>query len=327
MRRTRAVGLAVLSLTIAALLAVTGAAIAGPGKQQQLATVKVGVPALTLSASVYLGILKGFFAQQGINLQTVTVQGQAATAAALASGAIDMGLNTAVPLILATAAGQGQQIVSPIVGLDPRIEKLIVATGSTIRRPRDLAGKRIAVASLNSVQQLAGTALVAADGGDPRTIQWLPVGNPATGATLLSGQADAAMVVQPFLGVALATGRVRPLLNNYYVGLGSRPPGAVFAARSDWVQSNLAVARRFATAMTRSNDYANKHRREAKALLPSFIPTLTAETAQQQVLSPWTQSVSVSGLRRMITLMVNHGFIRSAITPGSVLCSCARTTR
>src|SRR4051794_18652600 len=107
-RRTRAIGLARVGLVIAVLLAAAGTALASPESQtRQLATVKVGVPTLTLSASVYLGNQKKYFDQQGIDLNIVTINGQAATAAALQAGVIDLALNTAVPLILATAAGQG----------------------------------------------------------------------------------------------------------------------------------------------------------------------------------------------------------------------------
>ena len=103
-------------LTFALLLA----AIA-PAAAQQLTTLHVGTSPSEVSGEIFYGVDEGFFKKAGLDVQIVMLPNGGAVAAALASGAIDIGLSDVMSMVNAHAHGL------PFVYLAPGLQNSVTA--------------------------------------------------------------------------------------------------------------------------------------------------------------------------------------------------------
>src|SRR6266540_596181 len=76
----------------------------------------------------------------------------------------------------------------------PGFSGVFVMPNSPIKTPADLAGKKIAVNTLNNVGGLVISAVLQSQGVDPKSIKFVEVGFPDMGATLQRGDVDAVWV-------------------------------------------------------------------------------------------------------------------------------------
>ena len=78
---------------------------AGGGGGGDLNTVKVGVIPIVDTAPIWLGKEKGFFKEEGINLEITTTTGGAAAVPGVVSGDFDIAFGNTVSLMVATDKG------------------------------------------------------------------------------------------------------------------------------------------------------------------------------------------------------------------------------
>ncbi|MBM0276619.1 ABC transporter substrate-binding protein [Micromonospora tarensis] len=76
---------------------------------------------------------------------------------------------------------------------------MVASAKSGIKRPADLAGKRVSVNSLGAAGDVTIMAAVEKDGGNPATIKFVEVAFPDAPAQLEAGNIDAAWVPEPFV--------------------------------------------------------------------------------------------------------------------------------
>ena len=144
-RRARVVFLAVAAAIVA--LAVFGGAAASAPVQ----TTEVRVVTLPIANGFPLdiGIQKGFFAQQGIEIKKTTLQSGNDVLLAMANNNGDIGYLGFVPMFIAVTNNIQMTLVEASevegVGQSDNWQNILVKGNSSIRNSRDLAGKTIAV--------------------------------------------------------------------------------------------------------------------------------------------------------------------------------------
>ena len=260
-QRGRAVIAGCAILLVAALFA--GGATGAPGKSQATAvSVTVGVLPIANTLPLDLGIKKGFFEQQGIEIKKITAQSGNDIMLGLANSNIDVGFAGWVPAMIARTSGIPISVValSEVESTDQASnwQNILVKGSSSIRTPADLAGKTIAVNALKGVGEVMIRAALDKVGVDQSSIKLLALPFPAMRAALNSGQVDAIWTPEPFLSQAITIDGARdlfapgPVLGKYF------PIGGYFV-RTDWVAKNEDVAARFRTAMNQSLEYSQNH--------------------------------------------------------------------
>jgi len=270
-QRGRAVIAGCAILLVAALFA--GGATGAPGKSQATAvSVTVGVLPIANTLPLDLGIKKGFFEQQGIEIKKITAQSGNDIMLGLANSNIDVGFAGWVPAMIARTSGIPISVValSEVESTDQASnwQNILVKGSSSIRTPADLAGKTIAVNALKGVGEVMIRAALDKVGVDQSSIKLLALPFPAMRAALNSGQVDAIWTPEPFLSQAITIDGARdlfapgPVLGKYF------PIGGYFV-RTDWVAKNEDVAARFRTAMNQSLEYSQNHGDEIRDLLPA----------------------------------------------------------
>jgi NitT/TauT family transport system substrate-binding protein len=264
----RLTGLAI-ALVVAATV-FSGAAASSPN--QKLATITVDTLPIANALPLDLGIKKGFFSAQGIDIDKKTLQSGNDIVLALANGNGQIGYLGWVPMMIARTQGIKLTAVaaSEVEGTSnaDNWQNILVKGSSSIRNPGDLAGKTIAVNALKGVGEVMIKAALKKVGVNPDSIRLVAMPFPAMRTALANGQVDAIWTPEPFLSQALNQDGARivmapgPVLGKYW-------PIGGYAALANWSRSNPDLARKFRIAINQSLTYAQSHPSEVRDLLPA----------------------------------------------------------
>ncbi|MFI9833007.1 ABC transporter substrate-binding protein [Streptomyces sp. NPDC051913] len=143
------------------------------------------------SAGLYLSRARGWFAEAGLDVElAVQDPGRGDTLEYLARGEVDFGIFPPNRL-LARRAAHGQPLIAVAAVNHRGLEAIQTTTSTGITRPRDLAGRRLALNPTPRGRALVHH-LVAADGGDPDAVLLLDAGaRELTVDDIEAGEADA----------------------------------------------------------------------------------------------------------------------------------------
>src|SRR6185295_17902777 len=153
----------------------------------------ISIPGPTLSyVPLYYGQEKGFFAQEGLDLQVLVVRGVVGISS-LMSGEIDVTCHAGSGFS-AALRGVPVQVIS--VTRDRPIHELIVAP--TANSASELKGKSIAVGSLDGTAAVMTRRILQAKGLDAaKDVSFLSMDTPARLQSLFSGRVAGAMMTPP----------------------------------------------------------------------------------------------------------------------------------
>ena len=215
--RTGGVGLmrrALAGIVSAALLALAGCGddggSSGAKEEGGVTKVKVGVLPISNVAPLYLGMKKGFFKEEGLEVEPSIGQSGNELVTGMVSGSTEFAFLGYVPLM--SARGQGLP-VKVVANADNGAETakdewtlLLSKKGSPIKEPADLAGKTIAVNALKGVGEVEIKAALDKRGVDPDSIKLLEIPFPEMPAALDKGRVDVIWAPEPFLTSVLGEG-------------------------------------------------------------------------------------------------------------------------
>lgn len=213
---------------------------------------------------LYAAEEKGFFAEQGLEVE---LKMPAETNDALrlaAAGTIDLALTYQPQILMA----RGEQIPVKSVGAVVRhpLNHLMTLENSGITRPADLAGRTVGYSSIPLYEVMVRT-MVRQDGGDPGKIALLDIGFNLV-PSLSTGQADAIMggfINHEQLLLEKEGHPVRSLnpaeygVPDYYE--------LVFAASDRTVETKAELLKRFMLAAAEGQQYVRDHPEEALGFL------------------------------------------------------------
>ena len=267
-------GVTTLVVAIAALVA-GGTAVSAPGTAQSRQAVTITVDTLPIANALPLdlGIAKGFFAEQGIEIKKQVLQSGNDIILAMANHNGDIGYIGYVPAMI----GRTQAIPLTVISASEtegaseadNWQNVMAKGSSSIRTPADLAGKTIAVNALKGVAEVVTRAALEKTGVDPNSVKLVPMPFPTMRAALNNGQVDAVFTPEPFMSQILGDGGRIVLAGG--PTLGKFWPNGCYVALEDWVAKNPGLAKGFRTAMSKSLLYAQSHPDEVRALLPAAI--------------------------------------------------------
>jgi NitT/TauT family transport system substrate-binding protein len=266
-RRSGVAGLGAFAGVLVALAAATSAA-----GSPQATTVTVATLPIANGLPLDLGIKKGFFAQQDIEIKKSTLASGNDVVLAMANKNADIGYLGFVPMMIARTQGIPMQLVaaSEVEGTSAadNWQNILVKGSSSLRTPTDLAGKTIAVNALKGVGEVMIKAALQKLKVDPNSIRLLALPFPSMRSALNNGQVDAIWVPEPFLsqGLNLDGDRIvmapGPVLGRFW-------PIGGYAALQDWVGNNQTTYRKFRTAINQALSYAQSHPQEIREMLPA----------------------------------------------------------
>jgi NitT/TauT family transport system substrate-binding protein len=191
----------------------------------------------------------------------------------------------------------------------PDNSALVVRADSDIQRPADLAGKKVSVGLINSINHIHMLEWLRKAGVDSKSIQFIEIPFPQMGDALLQRRLDAVWAVEPFLTVMKKSGNARILGHPYIDNLPGMDITAFFAKES-WLKASADVARRFrrayARAVTHLREAPKPERDEWVAKFSGVRPELVAE----MTLPDFATELGMPSLRANLELAVAQKLVK-----------------
>ncbi|GLI26996.1 hypothetical protein ARHIZOSPH14_12380 [Agromyces rhizosphaerae] len=291
----------------------------GASDTTELTPVTVGVIPIVDVAPIYLGVEEGFFEEQGLDVTLELAQGGAAIVPAVVSGEYEFGFSNVTSLLLATYNDVPLKAVAAGVfstGTDPDFGGVAVLDDSDIESPADLAGRTVAVNTLNNIGDSTIRYAVEQDGGDPSDIDFVEMGFPDMPAALAAGQVDAAWILEPHLTRALLPG-ARVVSWNYV----ETDPDLMIAAyftSQDFASSNPDVVEGFVAALQASFELASSDPAVVADILDTYTD-IDPEVKDAMTLPRFESEFSEDTVALLADLALQYGLVDEEIDYSALL--------
>lgn len=211
-----AVGLLVVALAVPSV---------ATGQSAQRTKIRVVHVPVLIFAPLYVAIERGYFAQQGLEVELVSTPGGVSSFVVLASGRAEVvvgGLGAA--LFNAVARGLDFKVVGPVHMEKPPVSTPLVVSkkaydSGQIRTVRDLRGKRVSVNVLGSATEFWLNAALLKGGLSMEDVQVVAVNFPEVPAALDNGAIAAGLLGEPLATLAEDRGQVVRLSDDFINGV------------------------------------------------------------------------------------------------------------
>ncbi|MGY1637683.1 ABC transporter substrate-binding protein [Geodermatophilus sp. SYSU D00742] len=282
----------------------------GGGGNGELREVTAGLLPVAVTGALQAGIEQGFFEDRGIDLTIETGQGGAALLPAVASGQMEFATSNPVSLLQARDQGLDVRVIAHWTSThaegDEDVNGVVANKSLGITSAAGLAGKRIAVNTLNGMGQLTIDEAVRQDGGDPSGITYVELGFPDMPAALEAGNVDAVWVPEPFLTQLIAAGH--PVAS--YSSKESVPghPTQLFFTSGQLAESDPQLVEDMTAALEETLVWADENPDAVRTAAEEFLQTPPGAMAEVRI-EEFGTDLRRPQIERMGELMVEAGLL------------------
>ncbi|MEU5696124.1 ABC transporter substrate-binding protein [Actinosynnema sp. NPDC020468] len=283
---------------------------AAPGKVEK-SKIKLGLLPILDVASVHVAIKKGYFKEEGLEVEPVTITGGAAAIPGLISGDLDITFGNWVSFYAAEAKGtaskvDGLKLINDGYQAKPEMFLIVTKPDSAVKTPKDLAGKTIAINTFKNIAELTAKATLQANDVDPKSVTFKEFPFPEMEAAVKNGTVDAAFMVEPFITKAQRSiGAVTVL--DAASGPTDGIPVAGYGTTGKFAKENPNTVAAFQRAMAKGQRDA-ADRPTVEPLLVEYAK-VDKETASLVHFGEFPTSLDATRLQRVATLMRTYGLL------------------
>lgn len=301
------------------LMVVVTACAAAPGPAAApRAHLKVGYVPIADCLPLYVGVDKGIFTQNGLDVDITSLQSGQRIIEALIAGELDAGIANVVSTMSAHA--RGVPLISITGGAmevsDHLTRALLVRADSPIRSAADLAGKTVAVNGLKNIEHVTLRQYLDLHGIGADRVKVVESPFPQMEGVLMNKSVDAAMAIEPFLSLGLKHGTVR-VLGRPYVETSPRTHVSSYVVLQAWLDGHQTAAQAYARAIAAATDYAAAHPAEARQIVIKYAK-LPAEVAGDVQLPLFESRFVGAELQPMADVLVKQGVLQAPIRTADV---------
>ena len=290
--------------------------------EAQLTKVRVITIPILDTAPLQVGIAKGFFAEQGLEVDTAPTAGGAAGLPALAAGQVQITFSNIVSIVLGVKQGLEFGIISggSATGATvPDVAAMVTKKGSSLKTGKDMEGKRIAVNTRNNIIWLYAREWVLATGGNPDRVTYVEVPFPQMVDAVRGDQVDAAFVVDPFLAAGVKSGAVEIIAWPYNT-VQKRVPVAQYAAMKSFIQANPAVIERWVRAYNKAVDWTTQNKGSEEWLkIISGYTRLSPNQLRDISLPVYDKTLDPAAIEQVVALMRKNGMVEGSVDVKGIL--------
>jgi NitT/TauT family transport system substrate-binding protein len=309
-----------------AALGAVALALATPAARAQTVKLRVSTIPIIDTAPMQAAIAKGFFAEQGLEVDTTPTAGGAAGLPALAAGQVQIAFSNIISIVLGAKQGLGFEVIAAGSGTGdttPDLAAMVAKPGSPLKTGKDFEGKRVAVNTRNNIIWLYARAWIQATGGDPDKVTYLEVPFPQMTDALRGDRVDAAFVVEPFLSGGVSSGAAQVVGWPYNV-VHKRVPVGMYAMTSSYMKANPGVAERFVRGYNKGVDWINQNKGSDEWLkIISGYTRMKPELLKGLNLPLFEKTVELAGVDKVVELMRKHKMIEGAFDPKAMFYTTA----
>ncbi|MGB8933248.1 MAG: ABC transporter substrate-binding protein [Anaeromyxobacteraceae bacterium] len=245
-------------MLLAALLALLSA-----GAAQAAEPFKVRYPNIQWFDPVYVADEKGWFKEEGIQIEWVGEVPAAQLVVAVAARSIDFA-NRHTPLVLTARAG-GAKVKIVAAGAQTTPDrphmKYLVLPDSAVKGVKDLKGKKVAINSFGACSEYVLKEHLRRNGLD-KDVNFVVIPDANQEQALKQGLVDVGVLHSPYYEKVVKTGAAREIFNDHVVddGLSGMLP---YFTNEDFAREHPDVVRKFVKVLVRASDWTNEHHEEA----------------------------------------------------------------
>ncbi|HJU47553.1 MAG TPA: ABC transporter substrate-binding protein [Gaiellaceae bacterium] len=301
---------ALLACVAVAALGTSAASARQDSSSQQLQKLTLAYAPITDYAPIFVGLKRGFFKKEGIDLKTTNTNiTPSSLVAASLSGQVDIATNSATATMTAISQGIPCKLLAAATTTPTKGNtEILVRRDSNIRRFRDLEGKVVGTVGLQGFFHLLTLNAVEKDGGDPSKVTAVPGAQQDSLNTLLAGRVDAVVLQDPFNTLAKLNNGVRSIGNP--LGLfDPKTTAGVMIACGDIFQKKPDLLRRFLRAWQTSVDYSQKNPKFTKTIIPKYSG-LTSQVTNLITIPTFTTALEPRVIGKFMKLMIKYGWVK-----------------
>jgi NitT/TauT family transport system substrate-binding protein len=246
--------------------------------------VKIGHLAIVPSLPTYVAMEKGFFTEQGLEVELIPFQSGTDIVDALVAGRIDAECMGAITGNWLAAQGAPDKFkIFLVYAADSNVDNtmvVVVKKDSPLKDLKGLKGKK--VGTFPGGTSLALAKAIIRKKTDPNKVIFteLPPSNMVQ--ALAAGQIDAYFSPEPFGMIAVYQGIGRYLIKSpcTLLGLKKGIVGGAFSFSAKFLQERPEVAKKVKAAIEKGADFIKTNEQEARGFLPKYTPLIPPVAAR-----------------------------------------------
>ena len=285
----------------------------------QTAVLRVGATANDTYAQAYYAQDMGFFTKAGLNVEIQTFTNGAAVSAAVAAGALDIGISN--PVQLGNAVSRGIPFVwvagGGLYSTAAPTTVLCVGKDSPVKTAKDFVGQTIAVSALKDVTDLARSEYLEKNGVDPTSVKTIELPFAEMGPACSRGTVAGAVVSEPSLSASVGNGQTR-IFAKAFDAIAPRFLISGWFTTRDWYTKNAALAKRYAAVMADTATWANANHDQSGAILAKYSK-ISPETMRAMTRSTYATSLNPQYIDPMLQLAAKAKITDKLVTAASMM--------
>lgn len=335
-RRTARVRLPIAGLAVALAATLTGCGLLGGDDEGaapasgsgglEKTKIKVGTIPVVDVAPLHYAIEQGYFKEEGLEVETVVQPNGQAAVTGIMNGSLDITFST----YAATFTAQSQGVADFKIVADGLAAKanhlMVVATpNSSVKKATDLPGKKIAITAKNTFTDLAPMAVMKVQGIDYKEIDWIPMALPDMLGAMTKGDVDAAVVVEPFVTMAMKEAGAVPVLDAASGPTAELPMSGYIAVggAGKFASSSPNTIAAFQRAMAKAHSESG----DRTKMEPMFVKyaRLDENTAKLVTISTYSTRLEPNRIQRTANLLEEFGAIQGHLDVAPMIINSAAT--
>jgi NitT/TauT family transport system substrate-binding protein len=296
---------AMLSVLAATALAAcgSGSGSTATSSSPHVTTIKVGIAPISDFGQLFVAQAKGYFAQEGLNVETTTVSSGPEGIAAVKGGSLNITYSAALPMFLSTAQGLGLRFLGPgdVQAPGHWVSQLAVSASSSYTTEAQVLaqGKKIGMIGSSSPDAIALDMKLAQMHVPATSVPIVSLPVPDLLTALTTGEVNSSIPQGPFLPMGLANHSIRVLNPAFESILGDVVPTGGYVATAAWIDSNKSAVAAFDKALLEATQFINSNPATAEKIInsatktpaaivnlvvfPEFVSRLTDASLQTQI--------------------------------------------
>ncbi|MFI8092161.1 ABC transporter substrate-binding protein [Streptomyces sp. NPDC086080] len=286
----------------------------------KLTPVKVGVIPIVDVAPIYLGVEQGFFKDEGLDVKLELAQGGAAIVPAVMSGQYQFGFSNTTSLLLASSQGLPLKVLTAgavstgKAGAD--FGAVVAMPDSGIKNAADLAGRTVAVNTLQNIGDTTVRSVIDKAGGDADSTKFVEMGFPDMPAAVNDGQVEAAWIVEPHLTRAVQAGA--EVVSWNFADTDPDLLVATYFTSQQRMAEDPETVKSFTAAMKKSLEYAQANPDAVRAVLDSYTE-IDPKVKDAMNLPRFVPDADPAAIKRLADLGLEYGMFDKAVDTSKLL--------
>jgi NitT/TauT family transport system substrate-binding protein len=289
---------------------------AAPAARAENEKLRVSIIPINDVTPLFSAIKQGYFAEEGITIDTSPSTGGATGIPGLIAGSFDIVYGNVVSMLLAAQQGIDIRVVAPgtkIETAENDTSALVVRADSGITTGKDLEGKTVGVNTRNNVIWLYARAWIKATGGDPDKVTYKEIPHPQMEDALRQKQVDAGYMVIPYVALATAKPEFKAIGHPYStVQLGVDV--GQYLTTSKFLTERPETAKKFIRALRRGIEWYNANRGKPELLsIVSGFTRINVDLLSKIKMSPSPMKVDPAQIEKTMKLMIDNKLLRAPL--------------